>query len=226
MIDLHFWPTPNGYKPLIALEEWGLPYAIRPVNIFRGAQFDPAFLAVAPNNRIPAITDDGAPGGPLALFESGAILLYLAEIAGQVPTAPQVRHEQQQWLFWQMGGLGPMMGQASHFLNDAPDDVPYGKRRYVAETVRLFGVMERRLADRPFLAGGYSIADMACFPWVRLHGIVGIALEPAFPALADWVRRIAARPAVQRAYAAGEPIRGAQVMDAEARPHLFGQPPR
>lgn len=196
------------------------------MNIFRGAQFEPAFLAIAPNNRIPAITDDSAAGGPLALFESGAILLYLAELAGHFPASPWLRHEQQQWLFWQMGGLGPMMGQASHFLNYAPEDVPYGKRRYVAETERLFGVMERRLADRPFLAGEYSVADMACFPWVRLHAIVGIALEPAFPVLADWVRRIAGRPAVQRAYAAGEPISGAQVMDEEARPHLFGRAPR
>jgi len=226
MIELFFWPTPNGYKPLIALEEFGLPYRISLVNIFRGVQFEAEFLAVAPNNRIPAILDHDGGAAPLALFESGAILLYLAEQAGQLPASSRQRHDTQQWVFWQMGGLGPMMGQASHFLNYAPEDVPYAKARYVAETRRLFGVMERRLADRRFLAGDYSVADMACYPWVRLHDIVGITIADTFPALAAWTERIGDRPAVRRAYAVGEPLRGDQAMDEAARPHLFGAPAR
>ena len=223
MIDLYFWPTPNGYKPLIALEELGLDYRLKSVDIFRGEQFASDFLAISPNNRIPAIVDHAPSDGgePIALFESGAILSYLAEKAGATPD-PRARHEAQQWLFWQMGGLGPMMGQASHFVNYAPEEVPYARTRYVDETRRLFGVMERRLADRPFLAGDYSIADMASYPWARLHAIVGIDIDPAFPNLADWIRRIDSRPAVERAYAAGEPLKSDQALDEEARRHLFG----
>jgi len=226
MIDLYFWPTPNGYKPLIALEEYGLSYAIRPVNIFRGAQADPAFLAVSPNGRIPAIVDraPGDGGPPVAVFESGAVLAYLAEKAGAASRLGlRERHEASQWLFWQMGGLGPMMGQASHFLNYAPADIPYARERYVGETLRLFGVMERRLADRAFLAGGYGIADMAAYPWVRLHdSVFRLDLGP-YPRLADWADRIAARPAVVRAYAVGEPLKAEGPLDDEARLHLFGQ---
>jgi len=187
MIDLHFWPTPNGYKVLIALEELGLEYRLRPVDIFRGAQFERAFLAIAPNNRIPAVVDtqplDG--GEPIALFESGEILLYLAERAGRlVPGDLRARHRVQQWLFWQMAGLGPMMGQAAHFAIYAPEDVPYAKRRYLDEVRRLFGVLERQLVEQDFVAGEYSVADIACHPWVRFHGNLGIALSETFPRLA------------------------------------------
>jgi len=226
MIELYFWPTPNGYKPLIALEEFQLPYQIVPLNIFQGEQFSAEYLSIAPNNRIPAIVDHApADGGkPLTLFESGAILHYLSRKADKRSDRPaRVELEESQWLFWQMGGLGPMMGQASHFINYAPEDVPYARSRYLDETRRLVGVMEKRLGDREYLAGDYSIADMAAFPWVRLHDIVGIEIARSYPALADWVARIERRPAVVRAYAAGEPLKAGQVLDAAARKYLFGQ---
>ena len=184
MIDLYFWTTPNGYKPLLLLEETGLPYNINPVNISRGEQFDPAFLQIAPNNRIPAIVDF-APGDghrPISLFESGAILQYLAEKTGQfLPTGLAGRSETLQWLHWQMSGLGPMLGQNLHFTDYAPERVPYyyAIARYQNETDRLFGVLETRLADRAFVAGAYSIADMASYPWIH-------RLEQAQPRFDDF----------------------------------------
>jgi GSH-dependent disulfide-bond oxidoreductase len=169
MIDLHYWTTPNGHKVTIFLEEAGLPYRIVPVNISKGDQFKPDFLAISPNNRIPAIVDHEPVGGgaPISIFESGAILLYLAEKTRRfLPADPQGRVEVTQWLFWQMAGLGPMAGQNHHFSNYAPEKLPYAINRYVSETNRLYGVLNRRLADRPFIAGTYSIADMAAYPWI------------------------------------------------------------
>jgi GSH-dependent disulfide-bond oxidoreductase len=201
MIDLYYWTTPNGHKVTIFLEETGLPYTLQPVNIGKGEQFDPAFLAIAPNNRIPAIVDHAPPdgGGPLSMMESGAILLYLAGRTGRFyPHDLRGRAEVVQWLFWQMAGLGPMAGQAHHFLHYAPEPIPYAIDRYVRETGRLYGVLNRRLADREFVAGDYSIADMACYPWVlpeRQRQDLG-----DFPHLKRWKETIAARPAVRRAY--------------------------
>lgn len=227
MITLHFWPTPNGYKPLILLEELGLEYRIEPVNIFKGAQFEPAFLAISPNNRMPALIDDAPDDGgpPLALFESGAILDYLADKTGKFsPTDSRARAEVRQWLYWQIGGLGPMMGQAAHFHTFAPKDVPYAKLRYRNETERLFGVLDRRLAGHDFICGEYSIADIASYPWVRVNALADVTLE-GFANLTAWADRIAARAAVERAYAVGEPMKTGQALDAEARRLLFSQTP-
>ena len=222
MIDLYFWPTPNGYKTLIALEHYGLDYTLKPVNIFRGEQFAPEFLAISPNNRVPAIVDHAEDAGPLAVFESGATLLYLMEKAGALAGLPHAqRYDQLQWLFWQMAGLGPMMGQASHFINYAPEDIPYARNRYVSETLRLWGVMEHRLADRDFLAGKYSIADMACYPWVRLHQTVFKLDIAPFARLSEWLMQVEALPAVQRAYDIGEPLKAHGLLDQQARHHLF-----
>src|SRR5262245_36135068 len=172
MIDLHYWTTPNGHKVTMALEEMGLAYKITPVRIGAGDQFKPEFLRIAPNNRIPAIIDDDPPGGgaPVSIFESGAILLYLAEKTGRfIPADLRGRTDVLQWLFWQMAGLGPMAGQNGHFSIYAPEKIPYAIDRYVKETNRLYGVLNKRLADRPFIAGDYSIADMACYPWIVPH---------------------------------------------------------
>ncbi|MGH8446826.1 MAG: glutathione binding-like protein [Solimonas sp.] len=225
MIELHYWTTPNGHKISIFLEEAGLDYRIVPVHIGRGEQFKPAFLKIAPNNRIPAIIDlapaDG--GAPISLFESGAILNYLAEKTGQfLPADLRGRHEALQWLFWQMGGLGPMLGQNHHFSHYAPEKIPYAIERYVKETNRLYGVLDQRLADREFVAGAYSIADMAAYPWIVPHAAQGQKLED-FPNLKRWFETIAARPAVQRAYEKGRQINTAATMDEEARRILFGQ---
>lgn len=204
MIDLYYWTTPNGHKISLFLEEAGLPYNLHPVNISQGEQFKPEFLKIAPNNRIPAIVDqqpdDG--GTPLSLFESGAILLYLAEKTGKfLPTDLRGRQEALQWLFWQMGGLGPMAGQNHHFSRFAPEKIPYAIKRYVDETARLYGVLDRRLADREFVAGqDYSIADMAIYPWIVSHQWQGQHLED-FPNVQRWFNRIKARPATERAYA-------------------------
>ncbi|MFQ3622594.1 MAG: glutathione binding-like protein [Acetobacteraceae bacterium] len=226
MIDLHYWPTPNGHKITIFLEEAGLPYAIRPVDIGTGAQFDPAFLRIAPNNRIPAIVDHApADGGdPLSVFESGAILLYLAEKTGRfIASDLRGRTAALEWLFWQMGGLGPMSGQNTHFRHYAPDRIGYAIERYTREVNRLYGVMEKRLEGRDFLAGDYSIADMACYPWVVPHERQGQAIEE-FPRLKAWLERIASRPAVQRAYEIGTRYQAAPAtMDEERRRILFGQ---
>ena len=209
MIDLHYWTTPNGHKITLFLEETGLEHRIVPVNIGNNEQFEPSFLKIAPNNRIPAIVDHApADGGePLSLFESGAILQYLAEKTGQfLPTDLRGRQETLQWLFWQMGGLGPMAGQNHHFNRFAPEKVPYAIKRYVDETARLYGVLDRRLADREFVAGNdYSIADMAIYPWIVPHTFQQQNLDD-FPNLKRWFQSIEARPATRRAYALVEKI--------------------
>ncbi|AKF50213.1 thiol:disulfide oxidoreductase [Pseudomonas syringae] len=209
MIDLHYWTTPNGHKITLFLEEAGLPYTIFPVNIGKDEQFKAEFLKIAPNNRIPAIVDhqpaDG--GSPLSLFESGAILLYLAEKTGQfIPQDLRGRQEVSQWLFWQMGGLGPMAGQNHHFNRFAREKIPYAIERYVKETARLYDVLNKRLADRQFVAGDeYSIADMAIYPWIVPHTYQQQNLDD-FPHLKRWFDSIAGREATQRAYALVEKI--------------------
>jgi GST-like protein len=227
MIDVHYWTTPNGHKVTIFLEEAGLPYKIFPVNIGKGEQFQLAFLEISPNNRIPAIVDSApADGGtPVSVFESGAILLYLAEKTGKfIPADLRGRVQALEWLFWQMGGLGPMSGQNNHFAHYAVDKLPYAIDRYRNEVNRLYGVMDKRLADRPYLAGDYSIADMACYPWVVPHERQGQNIAD-FPHLKRWLDAIAARPAVMRAYALVKEInpRGGGIRTAEERAILFGQ---
>lgn len=265
MIDLHYWPTPNGHKITIFLEETGTPYTIVPVNIGRGEQFRSEFLEISPNNRMPAIVDHapwegrvGLPGsngsgcggdpsgasravpangpaanvsrrgppndkGPLSVFESGAILLYLAEKTGRFIAADlRGRVEVMQWLFWQMGGLGPMAGQNHHFNHYAPEKLPYAIERYVNETARLYAVLDRRLADRPYIAGDYSIADMAAYPWIVPHQRQQQDLGD-FPNLERWFTTIRARPAVERAYEKGKAISSQPVVDDESRKFLFGQ---
>ena len=224
MIDVYHWPTPNGHKVTIFLEEAGLPYRLHPVDIGKGEQFRPEFLAIAPNNRIPAIIDrEPADGGAaISLFESGAILLYLAEKTGKFLAKDlRGRAETLQWLFWQMGGLGPMAGQNGHFNIYAPEKIPYAMERYTNETNRLYGVMNKRLADRSFLAGEYSIADIASYPWIVPHERHGQNLDD-FPHLKRWFEAIKARPAVQRVYAA-VPASYAKPMTDEERKVLFGQ---
>jgi GST-like protein len=224
MIDLYHWPTPNGHKITIFLEEAGLAYRIHPVNIGKGDQFRPEFLAISPNNRMPAIVDQApADGGkPVSLFESGAILLYLAEKTGLfIPQDLRGRAEVLQWLFWQVGGLGPMSGQNGHFSFYAPEKIPYAIERYVKETNRLYGVMDGRLADRPYLAGDYSIADMASYPWVVPHERYGQNLSD-FPNLKRWFEAIKARPAVAKVYASVKPSYSKPVTEEE-RKVLFGQ---
>lgn len=227
MIDLYYWTTPNGHKITLLLEEAGLPYTVKPVNISKGEQFEPSFLKIAPNNRIPAIVDQApADGGePLALFESGAILLYLADKLRQfIPQDLRGRQVCLQWLFWQMGGLGPMAGQNHHFVQYAPEKIPYAMDRYVKETARLYGVLNKQLSDgRAFICGDdYTIADMACYPWVVPHERQRQDLAQ-FPALSAWFARIAQRPATQRAYALAATINQAPTVDANAHAILFGQ---
>jgi GST-like protein len=225
MLELYYWPTPNGHKITIFLEEAGLEYRLVPVNIGTGEQFAPDFLRIAPNNRMPALVDDdpAEPGPPVSLFESGAILLYLAEKTGRfLPHDLRGRAEALQWLFWQMGGLGPMLGQNHHFSQYAPEKIPYAIDRYVKETGRLYAVLDKRLADRDFVAGTYSIADMASYPWIVPHERQGQRLED-FPHLKRWFDTIRARPAVQRAYARGAEINSQPTVTEEARKVLFGQ---
>jgi len=226
MIDLHYWTTPNGHKVTIFLEEAGLRYRIAPVNISKGDQFKPDFLAISPNNRIPAIVDHEPVGGgaPISIFESGAILLYLAEKTGRfLPADPLGRVEVTQWLFWQMAGLGPMAGQNHHFSQYAPEKLPYAINRYVSETNRLYGVLNKRLADRPFIAGTYSIADMAAYPWIVPHKNQGQSLED-FPHLKRWFEAIRNRPAVVRAYDRAKEVNTqATVLTEESKRILFGQ---
>ncbi len=225
MIDLYYWTTPNGHKITLFLEETGVPYRIVPVNIGAGEQFKPEFLAISPNNRMPAIVDHEPAGGgaPVSVFESGAILLYLAEKTGKfIPADLPGRVEVLQWLFWQMGGLGPMAGQNHHFSQYAPEKIPYAIERYVKETNRLYGVMNKRLADRDFLAGDYSIADMAAYPWIVPHERQGQNLDD-FPHLKRWFQAIAARPATVRAYARAKEVNTQPVMTDEAKRVLFGQ---
>ena len=224
MIDLHYWPTPNGHKITIFLEEVGLAYQIKPVNIGKGEQFAPDFLKIAPNNRMPAIVDhvpaDG--GAPLSVFESGAILTYLAEKTGKfLPHELRGRVRVLEWLNWQMGGLGPMAGQNHHFSQYAPEKIPYAIDRYVKETNRLYGVLDRQLAQHAFVAGDYSIADMACYPWIVQHERQAQKLED-FPHVQRWFESMSTRPAVIRAYAWGDKIRN-EGMTEEARKNLFGQ---
>ncbi len=200
MIDLYTWGTPNGHKIHIMVEETGLPVRLHKVDISAGQQFDPAFLRINPNNKIPAIIDsDGPDGQPITIFESGAILIYLAEKTGQLLSAdPRQRHTTLQWLMFQMGGIGPMFGQCYHFRSAAPERIPYAIDRYTKEVGRLAGVMEKRLNEVPYLAGEYSIADVACWPWVKGLGNFGYDFAD-FPALLQWKKAIGARPAVQRA---------------------------
>ena len=225
MIDLYYWTTPNGHKITMFLEEAGLPYRIVPINIGKGEQFAPDFLKISPNNRIPAIVDHApADGGePLSVFESGAILLYLADKTGRfLPADLRGRNEALQWLFWQMGGLGPMAGQNHHFATYAPEPIPYAIERYVKETSRLYAVLDRRLAGREFIAGDYSIADMACYPWIVPHERQRQDLAD-FPNLARWFAAIGARPATVRAYERAKSVNSVQVMSEEAKRVLFGQ---
>ena len=225
MIDLYYWTTPNGHKITIFLEEAGLPYTIKPVDIGKGEQFEPDFLAIAPNNRIPAIVDHApeAGGKPESVFESGAILQYLAGKTGRFGgKGLQEQTEVTQWLMWQMGGLGPMLGQNHHFKQYTPETIPYAVKRYVDETARLYAVLNRRLADRDFIAGPYSIADMASYPWIVPHERQGQKLEE-YPHLKDWFERMATRPAVVRAYDVAREINQAPTVSNEARKILFGQ---
>jgi GST-like protein len=225
MIDLYYWTTPNGHKITIFLEESGLPYKLHPVNIGKGDQFKPEFLSIAPNNRIPAIIDHepGDQKGPLSLFESGAILWYLAEKTKKfVPPDVRGKAEVSQWLFWQMAGLGPMAGQNHHFNQYAPEKIPYAMERYTRETNRLYGVLNKRLADREFVAGEYSIADMAIYPWIVPWEKQKQDLNQ-FPALKKWFEKIGARPAVKRAYALADTVNKETTMTDEAKAILFGQ---
>jgi GSH-dependent disulfide-bond oxidoreductase len=224
--EIYLWTTPNGYKVLLFAEEAGIPYTIKPVNIGKGEQFAPDFLRISPNNRIPALVDNAPKSGkgPISVFESGAILLYLAEKFGKfIPTDLNGRVEVLQWLFWQMGGLGPMAGQNHHFGVYAPEKIPYAIDRYVRETSRLYGVMNKRLADREFLAGDYSIADMACYPWIVPYERQQQKLTD-FPNLKRWFETIGARPATIRTYEKGKALNmPASVGDEASRKILFGQ---
>ena len=228
MLELHYWPTPNGHKITLFLEEAGLPYRIVPVDIGQGAQFAPEFLAISPNGRMPALVDtapaDGGP--PLALFESGAILLYLAEKTGRfLPADLRGRNAVLSWLFWQVAGLGPMTGQYGHFATYAPEPVPYAIDRYTREAQRLLGVLDRQLAGRAFIAGDdYSIADMACYPWIDPYSRAPLDLAP-FAEVRRWRDAIAARPATQRAYALTRQVnpRAGQGLSAAEKKVLFGQ---
>jgi len=225
MIDVHYWTTPNGHKITMFLEETGLPYKIFPVRIGAGEQFKPSFLKISPNNRIPAIVDHDPPGGgaPISIFESGAILLYLAEKTGKfLANDIRGRTETLEWLFWQMANLGPMLGQNHHFKTYAAEKIPYAINRYVNETNRLYGVLNKRLAEREFIAGDYSIADMASYPWIVPHERQGQKLED-FPDLKRWFDATRARPATVRAYEKAKAINTEATMSDEAKKVLFGQ---
>ncbi len=226
MIELYFWPTPNGWKITVMLEECGLPYRLVPVRIGRGDQFKPEFLKLSPNNRMPAMVDpepvDG--GAPVSIFESGAILMYLAEKSGMfMPTAVAGRYAVVQWLMWQMSALGPMAGQNGHFKLYAQEKVPYAIARFGSEVDRLYGVMDRRLGDSEFLAGDYSIADIACFPWIMTHKAQGLTLD-VFPNLKRWYATLRAREALQRGLAVGKDWqKHSPATDEAARKIMFGQ---
>ena len=223
MIDVYSWPTPNGHKVHILLEECGLPYRAHPINIGQGDQFKAEFLAISPNNKIPAITDPDGPGGqPISLFESGAILIYLAEKTGQfLPSEPRARYDTLQWLMFQMGGVGPMLGQAHHFRMYAPEKIAYGIERYSNEARRLYGVMNRQVSQQTYMAGAdYTIADIAIFPWLRSAANQGIDWAE-FPDLKTWFDRIAERPAVQRGVAVMAELR--KPITENERDVLFGK---
>ncbi|WP_373486789.1 glutathione binding-like protein [Blastomonas sp.] len=226
MIDLYFAPTPNGWKISIMLEECGLPYTVKPVNIGAGEQFAPNFLAISPNNRIPAMVDHGPPGGgdAVSIFETGAILLYLAEKTGRfMPADLRGRYSVTQWLMWQMGGLGPMLGQNGHFKLYAPEKLPYAIDRYEREAARLYGVLNRRLGEADYVAGAdYSIADMAVFPWIMTHKRQGITLDD-YPHIARWYALCRARPALQAGLSVmRDAVKRNPHDDAQARETLFG----
>lgn len=222
MIDLYFFPTPNTWKISIMLEECGLPYRIVPVNTRKGDQFRPEYLKISPNNRVPAIVDHDTDGEPLSIFESGAILVHLAEKTGRfMPSDPRGRSQVLQWLFWQVGGLGPMSGQYNHFRSAAPGEA-YALDRYRRELSRLFAVMDRRLTDREHLADAYSIADIACWGWASLHEMQEMPVDE-FPHLVSWLERVGARPAVRRGRAAGAEIARDAPMTEDARQLLYGQ---
>jgi GST-like protein len=224
-IELYYWPTPNGWKISIMLEECGLPYVVRAIDISKGEQFSPHFLTISPNNRMPAIVDPAGPGGqPIPVFESGAILQYLGRKTGKFyPREERARTAVEEWLYWQVGGLGPMAGQAIHFRRYAPEQIFYAVARYTDEVNRLYGVMNTRLAEREFLAGRYSIADMACVGWVRLAERQGQDLEN-FPHLKRWFETIRARAAVKRAFAIRvEAASAVDMRDPKVRAVLFGQ---
>jgi len=223
MIDLYYWPTPNGWKVTIMLEEIGLPYAVKPVDITKGDQFTPEFLAIAPNNRMPAIVDhDGPDGKPYSLFESGAILLYLGEKVGKlIGTTPRERYEVLVWLMWQIGGVGPMFGQFNHFAVYAPEKLPYAIERYTKEAQRLMGVLDKRLEGRDFVAGDYSVADIAIFGWVKDYSTRAALGE--VPNAKRWFDAILARPAVKRGLEVGAEYKvSPKDLDAKARDILFG----
>jgi GST-like protein len=222
MIDLYYWPTPNGHKVTILFEELGLRYRIVPVDIWKGAQFTPEFLKIAPNNKMPAVVDsDGADGKPISIFESGAILLHYAEKNGRfIPKDERGRVEVLQWLMFQMASVGPMLGQVHHFRAYAPEPIPYAIDRYTNEATRLYRVINERLADRPFIAGDYSIADMAIFPWLRSWERQGVQLAD-YPNTKRWFDQIAARPAVVKAVQVLSDVQRSE-MDAKAREVLFG----
>ena len=227
MIDFYYWPTPNGWKVSIALEELGLDYQMMPINIGRGDQFSPQFLAISPNNRMPAIVDhDAAANGehePVSLFESGAILYYLANKTGKLmPADEHGRKEILEWLFWQVGNQGPMAGQLSHFVNYAPTEQPYSKNRYADEYNRCLGVLEQRLSDRAYIVEEYSIADIICWPWVLIAKPLGQSLDD-FPRVAAWRQRIKQRPAVQRGVDLGKELRRSAPPSDEERKILFNQ---
>ncbi len=226
MIDFYFWTTPNGYKTLLFLEETGIPYRIIPVNISKGAQFDPEFLQISPNNKIPAIVDrDPVAGeGPISIFESGAILLYLAEKTAKfLPKHPKGRNDVLQWLFWQVGGVGPMFGQNLHFGQYAPEKIPYAIKRYASETSRLLAVLDKHLSDRKYVAGDeYTIADMATYPWIYKHPSLDVKLDD-YPNLERWFEQVAARAATVRAYEIGAGINTTPTVTEESRKYLMGQ---
>ena len=224
-IALYYWPTPNGFKISIMLEECKLAYTMVPVNISKGEQFNPDFLKISPNNRMPAIVDPDGPGGkPISIFESGAILQYLGRKTGKFyPHEERARTEVEQWLFWQMGGLGPMAGQLNHFKHYARETLPYAIKRYEDEVNRLYGVMNTRLRDREFLAGRYSVADMSCVGWVNLWKRQDQNIDD-FPNLKRWLETVKARPAVQRGMALGLELRqGIDMKDPKVQAVLFGQ---
>jgi GST-like protein len=226
MIDLHYWPTPNGWKISIALEEMELPYRLCPVNIGRGEQFEPDFLAISPNGRMPAIVDHEPGDGrdPVSIFESGAILLYLAEKTGSfLPEDLRARYDVVQWLMWQMGGLGPMLGQNGHFRVYAQEPVPYALDRYTREAERLYGVLDRRLEGRDHICGEYSIADMACWPWIITYKSQGVAMDDQFPNVRRWYDALKQRPGLRRGYEAGREFGKPGKMDPKAREILLGR---
>jgi GSH-dependent disulfide-bond oxidoreductase len=208
-VELHFWPTPNGWKITIALEEMGLPYTLRPVNIMKDEQHEADFLKIGPNGRMPVITDpDGPDGKPISIFESGAILQYLGRKTGQFyPADERTKMDVDQWLFWQMAALGPMTGQAGHFKSFASEKIPYAIDRYVTEVKRLYGVIDKRLSDRDYIGGDYSIADMACWPWIMPAPMLDIDLAE-FPNLLGWFKRVGERPAVKTGSVVGMELRG------------------